>query len=614
MTEAVAVTNCTYDVQEDKKLTLEEKLKNTKISIVEAENDYNNIKLANNFINKCVVTDLDTDEITAKTFIKTDIAEAFHFAGKSGNDIIRDLIKEYSSMHKRYLILKERDAKKDALNIDPKYEGMYTVTLNTRTGELIVNPHIDEIANMTAENLNLISYHDCLFCYINGFYENNKKAVEDRATKIINDIMKFKNSKGVSANLKDAMTTIRTINVVHEYPFRGGFNAINVKNGVVVFNEEGNYHLENPDPVKYKFDYILPVQFKPDADSTKIITELEKYSDKHDAIIQILVQTVLQTMGYKPFKTGYLIYGPPDYAKTTILDIYRYFIGKEKCSAIALGRMSSEDKFSLAPLEGKLMNIKDELSYFKLSDTNTYKDITGSYDIWVEPKHIDAYAAYSTAVHVFATNRTPMFDGRVKDDEAFWKRWVLIPCNKTRFPRDEKYVSKNILTEENMSGLLNVILKEVSDYIKGTPLKYNSAIDDEWMNVREEWMQAGSPLYKFITENMVRGGETAIIKDELLEAVKEWCDENILYRKTKPETVNELNDTIKLCNGTIDERRYFYKKTVAEMSKKEVRRVNIDEDYFKAEEKHCYTLPWTWKIESKYQLRFRMASVKCSNY
>lgn len=612
MTEAIPISTSTHGAQEDKKLTLQEKLENAKKMIASVDNDYNNIKIANSFINECLVTDIDMDVVAAKVFIKNKIAETFHFTDKIGDSIIRDLISEYTANHKQYLRMKEKDSKKDALNIDPKYDGMYSLSFNKMTGEPVVHPHIDEIANMTAEKLNLVTYRDCFFCYTNGFYEHNKKAVEDEATKIINGIMKFKNSKGVSANLKDAMTTIRTINVVNEYPFRGGFNAINAKNGVIVFDEKGNYHLENPDPVKYKFDYILPVEFNPEADSTKIMTELEKYSDKHDAIIQILVQTVLQTMGYKPFKTGYLIYGPPDYAKTTILDIYKHFVSKEKCSAIALGRMSSEDKFSLAPLEGKLMNIKDELSYFKLSDTNTYKDITGNYDIWVEPKHIDAYMAYSTAVHVFATNRTPMFDGRVKDDEAFWKRWVLIPVNKTRFPRDESYVNKNILTEENMSGLLNVVLEKISEYIKGTPLKYNSARDEEWINVREEWMQAGSPLYKFILENMVRGGETAIIKEELLEAVQEWCDENILYKKIKPETVNELIDTIKLCNGTIDEKKYFYKKTAAEMSKKEVRKINLDEDYFKSEEKHCYVLPWTFKIESKYQSKFRVASVRNS--
>lgn len=612
MTEAIPISTSTHGAQETKKLSIQEKLENTRKLIKSVNNDYNNIQTANNFITKCLVPDTDMDVVAAKVFIKNIIAETFHFTDKVGESIISDLTKEYTANHKQYLKMKERDSKKDSLNIDPKYDGMYSLSFNKITGEPVVHPHIDEIANMTAENLNLVTYRDCFFCYGNGCYENNKKAVEDEATKIINGIMKFKNSKGVSANLKDAMTTIRTINVVNKYPFRGVFNAVNTLSGVVVFDEEGNYHIEEHDPIKYKFDYILPVKFNPIADSTKIMTELKKYTDKDDAIIQVLVQTVLQTMGYKPFKTGYLIYGPPDYAKSTILDIYRHFIGKEKCSAIALGRMSSEDKFSLAPLEGKIMNIKDELSYFKLSDTNTYKDITGSYDIWVEPKHIDAYEAYSTAVHVFATNRTPVFDGRVKDDEAFWKRWVLIPVNKTRFPRDESYITKNILTEENMSGLLNVILKKISEYIKGTPLKYNSSIDDEWMNVREEWMQAGSPLYRFITENMVRGGETAIIKDELLEAVKEWCDENILYRKTKPETVNELIDTIKLCNGTIDEKRYFYKKTAAELSKKEARKIQMDEDYFKAEEKHCYVLPWTWKIESKYQLRFRVASVRNS--
>lgn len=609
MAEAINSTEC---VQETKKLTIQEKLENARKLIKNIDNDFNNIQAANNFITNCLVPAEDMDAVAAKIFIKNIIAETYHFTDKVGEDIIKALTKEYTDSHKKYLKAKEREGKKSALDIDEKYNGMYTVDFNHMTGEAMVKPHIDDIANMTAENLNLITYRDCFFCYNNGCYENNKKAIEAEATKIISGIMKYKNSKGISANLKDAMTILGTTNIVDKYPFRGVFNAVNTLSGVIVFDKEGNYHIEEHDPVKYKFDYILPVKFNPEADSTKLMTELKKYTDKDGAIIQVLVQTVLQTMGYKPFKTGYLIYGPPDYAKSTILDIYRNFVSKEKCSAIALGRMSSEDKFSLAPLEGKIMNIKDELSYFKLSDTNTYKDITGSYDIWVEPKHVDAYAAYSTAVHVFAANRTPTFDGRVKDDEAFWKRWVLIPVNKTRFPRDESYVTKNILTEENMSGLLNVVLEKISEYIKGTPLKYNSSIGDEWMNVREEWMQAGSPLYKFILENMVRGGETAIIKEELLGAVQEWCDENLLYQKIKPETVNQLIDTIKLCNGTIDEKRYFYQKTAADMSKKESRKINLDADYFKSEEKHCYVLPWTFKIESKYKSRFRVASVRNS--
>lgn len=596
-------------VKQKEKLTLDEKLENTRKMILETENDYNNISLASSFIQNCIVTD-EVDEAEAKNFIRHKMAESFNFTGRTGNTIIRDMLKDYADMHKKYLKMKGLEAKKNALSIDTVYDGLYTLEPNLMTGKITVCPHIDDIAKDTVDKLHMVAYHDCLYCFADGYYKMNNKLVEATATKTINGIMKYRNSKGVAANLKDAMTTIKSINMVNEYPFRGVFNAINVKNGVIVFDKEGNYHIEDSDPEKYKFDYILPIEYNAEADSSKIMTELKKYSDKHDAIIQILEQTLLQKMGYKPFKTGYLIYGPPDYAKTTVLDVFKYFVGKENCSGIALGRMSSDDKFSLAPLEGKTMNIKDELSYFKLSDTNTYKDITSSYDIWVEPKHVDAYSAYSTAVHVFATNKTPLFDSRVKDDEAFWKRWVIIPCTKTRFERNESYVEKNITTPENMSGLLNVILKGISAYIKGTPLKYNSAREEEWINVREEWMQAGSPLYKFITENMTRGGETAIVKDELLRVVQEWCDTNILYRKAKPETVNELIDTIKLCNGTIDEKRYFYDMTAAEMSKRIPRKVETGKEYLSAEEKHCYVLPWTWNIESKFRGKFRVATPK----
>lgn len=543
------------------------------------------------------------DRTKAEVFLENELYEFFNIPANSTNGKI--VKKHFKELCKTKDNEAARKAKRPAISkttaVDDEFRGLYTLEISS-TGNVKVVPSIDKIAYRVIDELHVIVYKGNLYCYADNFYINSPSTILAEATRILNGICKDKNSIGISNKLKDVMTCIKNNNPIKEYPFNLTRNAINVNNGVLVIDEEiGYYHLEAPDPIKYVFNYKLPINFDENIPSTRIMEEIRKYSDKPMAIIQALAQMILQAMGRSPFKLAYLLYGPPNYGKSTLLEMYRKFVGKGAYSAIALGRMSSDmnNRFSLAPLEGKFMNLKDELSYFKIEDSTTFKDVTGSYDIWVEPKHVDAYAATSIAVHMFATNSTPNFDGRVRDDDAFWKRWVLIPCTKTRFEMNEKFLD-TFLTDENMSGLLNEVMSMVAACILGQPLPYTPSMGDEWEKTREEWMQAGSPLYKFITENMHRGGETAIIKEELLSAVQKWCDDgHVLYKKSRPESVQSLSDTIRLCNGTLDEKRSFYNGTPAQLSG----RIKSPHDHTMVllEEKHCYVMPWTWNEDSAYK-------------
>lgn len=534
----------------------------------------------------------------AEIFIENKMLKYLNISPRSTNGKI--IQKHFRSAYKAKHEVTTRKARRpvtgETLAISPEFTGLYDVDENENTGKIKIVPFPDRIAYRVIDTLHVISYKENLYCYNEGVYVNSPALIEAEATRILNGICKNNFGNGIKSKLADVMVNIRNNNPVTEYPFNQTKNVLNVKNGVIVFDDTGAFRLEDHDPEKHIFNYILPVEYDENANSRFIIETIEKYTEKDEAVYQILTQTFLQAIGKKSFKTAYLIYGPPDYGKTTIADIYRAILGKNY-SALALGRMSGDanNKFSLAPLEGKLMNIKDELSYFKIEDSNTFKDIVGSYNIWVEPKHVDAYAATSTAVHVFLTNRSPNFDGRVKDDDGFWKRWVLIPCTKTKFPRDESYVEDVILTKENLSALLNEVLYRMIDYLAGNPLPYRSNVGDEWENVRDEWMQAGNPLYKFIVENMERGRETAIPKDELLIHLKAWCENgNILHKKDIPQREKDLIETITICGGSIHEKKtFFLYPAVMKNGKKQDR-----------QERPCFILPWHFKNSSAYKNAF----------
>ncbi|HEY3362657.1 MAG TPA: DUF5906 domain-containing protein [Methanosarcina sp.] len=521
----------------------------------------NRVTTAKNFIKKYL---LDEPLDFIESFLVTQIKPFFNL-NREELALVKNSMKNEKKTRNE---LQEREARLKDLKIDKKYDGMYTIHMNNNGDfRMRINPHPDKISDLILKEEFIITYRDNVYIFRDGYYRLEPQNVTGKIVRVLNDICKGDNADRINQKINDVMAQITTKSRVNIYPFNRTRNVINLANCVlIVDNDTGDIHSEQYDPREYVFNYCLPVKYYESAPTEPIMNEISKYTDKPDAIIQYLTQVILQSMGYSPFKTAFLLYGPPDSGKTTLLNIYRKFIGNESVSAIALGRMSadSNNRFSLAPLEGKLANIKDELSYFKIDDSTTFKDVTGSYDIWVEPKGKDAYQAKSTAVHAFAVNDTPSFDSRVRDDDAFWKRWLLIPCTKAHFTRNEKF-TETLLTDENMSGLLNEVIKMVSDYVKGIPLPYQPA--DDWENTREEWMRAGNPLYKFITENMDRGGNTAILKSDLLKVTQQWCDDgHLLYKKARPETVNDLIPMIKLCNGTIDERRNFHLRTPDEIN------------------------------------------------
>ena len=527
--------------------------------------------------------------------------------------IIRKRYKEKSkeaNENKKH-VARMRKGIKD-LDIAEEFEGLYIIDEDERTHRIAVRPRFDQIAYTTIDRLNVIIYKDNIYHYQDGYYQNNPKVVKAEATRILNGICKGIYSDGIKRHLADVMTVIEHVNPLTEYPFKGVKNAINVSNGVIIFDEKnGERRREDPDPIKYKFNYILPVEYNEDAVSDFIVGELDKYTDKPKTVIQLIAQILLQSMGYDPFKLAYLLYGPSNYGKSTLLQIIKKLIGTKLISGVGLNRMSNDgnDRFALAPLEGKLLNLKEEMPKFRMNDSNQFKEVLGSYDIAVEPKHIDQYMAITTAVHAFATNSTPDFDSSVRDDDAFWKKWILIPFTKTCFPMNETYAKNTLLTDENMSALLNEALAMIRKYIQTGELPYRSHKGDEWKKIREEWLQAGNPLYKFIIENFVKGGETALIKDELLTVLNEWCDEgNVLDTNAKPTTLNDLIEVIRLCDGKIDARRDFeyYNPNKPEIKKDKYGKIMI------GFQRHCYLLPWQWKKdgygkESKWKAKFHNA-------
>lgn len=532
---------------------------------------------------------------SARLFIKThllnerkDVAEAFIIDSlKEHLSLSRDKTNNLKIFYKEEIKALKNKSKlkktsgeslqvKADYTIDAEFTGLYDAVVSPITGKFVITPKHDKIAYQVIENLHVIMYSGNCFCYTDGYYKNNLIAVKAEATRILTGICKDTASNGVKRRLDDVITIIKNTNPVSEYPFNKYDNAVHVKNGVVVVDfEKGTFTKEDHDPEIWKFNYILPVEFDEKASGEIIVNELKKYTPNYKMLIQAISQALLQAMGYGPYKKAYLLKGGKNCGKTTFLDMAEKIIGESNKSKVALNELTPQYRFTRAEMEGKLMNIDDDLGYFKMSETGIFKKITGGYSQKIEKKGVDAYDIFMTAVHMFTTNTPAGFDSRIYVDEAFWDRWIYIEFNHV-FVKDDEF-KKRVLTEQNISGLFNEILKIIIEIRQKKQLPYVQP----WTEVREKWTQESNVLYKFIEENMISGGRTAIIKEDLLAALTKFCYDRRIDTQLIPQNVNALGNLVEICGGSKDAQRQFK---------------NTD-----GHNKHCFLLNYMWKPYSEYK-------------
>jgi Family of unknown function (DUF5906) len=550
---------------------------------------------ATDFVNNIILTkDGNLQEL--ELFIETEVFKYFDIpSGKNHqmNKIFRSGYSDTIKNKKKGQANKQKQIEKEKTNtfeINEEFDGLYHTVISS-IGNLIIEPFYDRIAKYVSDKLHVIVFHGNVFCYGNGCYKVDTYTVKAEATRVLNGIMKNENSRDISKRLSDLMTYIENYNVVSEYPFNNHDNAFPVKNGVVVFDFENGTHCleENPDPAIWKFDYVLDGNYNSESDSAYVLKTLKMYlfdnpdregepdetKGRYDyrIILQMAAQGILQAMGYGPYKSVYINVGPRDSGKTTVIDILAWFVGNDCKCTIGLDEFTSGDRFVMAAKEGKILNLHDDLKYFKMGETGTLKKQSGGYNHKIERKGKDRYDGKITTVDVFTANNPAGFNRNIYMDSAFWGRWYYIEYPNNFELNDE--FKKTMFTEENKSAFLNEVIKIM---IEIRQAKHLVVQKEDWTEVRKKWMQAGNIMFKFIADNMVPGGRTAVMKEELFTALKAWCIYNKQGEDLLPQRSFDLGDMIELCGGAGDARRVFKNKGANPI--------------------HCFTLNHTWKPQS----------------
>lgn len=335
-------------------------------------------------------------------------------------------------------------------------------------------------------------------------YDSEDVLINQEVARIMEDVGKpaYRYNGNSIADKSQIIDHASLKNVHVDTPFNKCKNVINARNGILKLDyEKKTVKLVGKKP-DYMFSYCIDTIYDPNADSSVIDKELERILGpvQKELIYQIAAIAIRDTdPDLAPSKIAYIFQGKPNTGKNTVQNLLLKFFGKRVVSHIPLHEII-ENKFVKPLLEGKLLNLDDELPLaLEKNESREIKSLTGGKTHTLEPKNVKPYEGIITALMIFAGNQFPKCS-ITKAEAAFWDRWDVLKFEH-QFKVDEKFEA-DMFTGANLSGFFNKVIEKLFE-IHDNGIKRNIPKEE----IYSEWMTGSSSVYRFVSECMEDSGE-----------------------------------------------------------------------------------------------------------
>ncbi len=276
----------------------------------------------------------------------------------------------------------------------------------------------------------------------------------------------------------------------------------------------------------------IPVTYDPQAKCPKIQEFLSAILRPED------IKVILEFFGYilipdYSIPVVLILLGAGSNGKTQLLRLLGQFIGRGNYVSVSLQDIEN-NSFATASLEGKLLNIQGDLSSRWLSGVGMLKQLSGQDPITANRKYRDPLHFDNFARLVFASNKPPIIE---EDTLAIWRR--ILPLNLPNVFEGEEDIKNyidTILTPQELSGLLNLALDGLQQLLSKGDFSYQGSYSDRY----RQYTIASDPAKAFVEERCDVGAEFKILKDELYEAYKVFCDEHRVQLSGNKQFAKEL--------------------------------------------------------------------------
>jgi putative DNA primase/helicase len=210
-------------------------------------------------------------------------------------------------------------------------------------------------------------------------------------------------------------------------------------------------------------------------------------------------------------------YGQGNNGKTTFTNVVKRVVGKGNCSSLSMEEILY-NKFALASLHGKLVNITGEIAP-TMKRAEKIKLITGGDGVWAEEKFKEGFNFEPYTKLIFMGNVIPETPDSTL---AFHRRPLIIPFSNT-IPSDK--VVRNLvesIAEEEIQGLLgHLVTNTLPAFIEE---KFKFSVDPTPDQSKNQWDDLSNPLRTFVREvSKPSPGNTEFVPNAVLGRLYNNC-------------------------------------------------------------------------------------------
>lgn len=294
-----------------------------------------------------------------------------------------------------------------------------------------------------------------------------------------------------------------------------------VNNGVVDMladDPADRFELESNGPGTFT---RIPVEYDADAAHPKAFQDF-LFDVLHPEDVSVMWELIgyMLYRGY-PFQRAFMFVGEGANGKSTLLRALREFLGGENVSAVELQSLA-DNRFAAAKLDGNLANMAPDISSKELTQTGTFKALTGGDTIQAERKYEEPYEFRNHATLLFSANRPP---SAPDDTHAYERRWTYFQFPNTFSKDDDDYKPQSQLLEEFREEH-PAILTQAAEAFRD--LWERGGFEDTKLMQKYEGAhdRLTDPTVEFVKDHIVRDDGAHLRKSEALEAFREWAREN----------------------------------------------------------------------------------------
>lgn len=246
------------------------------------------------------------------------------------------------------------------------------------------------------------------------------------------------------------------------------------------------------------------------------------FSEEVEKKMELLLQIIGYCLSeYTKAKAAFFFIGASNSGKSTILELLKRIFPEQSVSAIPLNRL--ENRFNIASLDGKKINICTELSEKSLSALDVFKQLTANEMVTAEHKGQAPFEFRLRCKSINAGNMLPNIN-QLEGMDAVLNRMVILlfPNSIPKEKQDLQLIDK--LFEER-----DVICSLALDsFMK---LKNNNFIFTEpsdTANLKMQLRSRSRVFEDFLEDMCVKGKDAQIHISTLYKAFIQYCEDNLI--------------------------------------------------------------------------------------